>query len=169
MITAKNTINDEIARILSRENAYLPISREYFEESFPSGPDGAIIVEGKNGDEIVSGLKTALSEISGMPLDELCSFTDCPFLRMDELGTIDMYLSFLGAGNHRYGLGLSGPCGDKGRVSVFFKKSGAAPRKAGGVMPARRGNGQPGVPWRRVEGMARDIYNAEKDRAWDTI
>ena len=167
MITDKNIINDEIARISNRQGAYLPISHEYFEERFPSGPDGLIMVEGEDGEDMVQRVWMALSEISNMPLEEVCSFTDGPFFRLNEIAAIDNCLSTLDARNYRYGLGLSGLGGDKGRISVFFRKRSSAPR-SDAIMPNRRGTVLQDGLWQRVKRRARDIYNAEQNGAWDS-
>lgn len=149
MITDIIAIKKEISRISDQRNAFLPISREQLGKSFPFGPDGLIIVSGKDGEELIRRVREALKELEEIPLEEVYSFIDSSFLRMDELNVIANHLSFLNTVNYTNGLSLNGLKGDEGRVSILFNMR-SEQKNTSKSNHRREGNGVLDIFWIKV-------------------
>lgn len=149
MITDIIAIKQEISRISDQRNAFLPISREQLGKSFPFGPDGLIIVSGKDGEELIRGVREALKELEEIPLEEVYSFIDSSFLRMDELNVIANHLSFLNTMNYTNGLSLNGLKGGEGRVSILFNMR-SEQKNTSKSNHRREGNGVLDIFWIKV-------------------
>lgn len=146
MITDIIAIKQEISRISDQRNAFLPISREQLGKSFPFGPDGLIIVSGKDGEELIRGVREALKELEEIPLEEVYSFIDSSFLRMDELNVIANHLSFLNTMNYTNWLSLNWLRGGR-RASLHPFQHALRTKNTSKSNHRREGNGVLDIFW----------------------
>ena len=120
MVTNKSIIGQEMDRFSAMSLTARPLGAGRFRDYFPNGPDGLVVVTGRDADELVRAFELTIREFRNRHLTGAAALIEAPNLKRKHLNEIQVALFSLNTRHTVEVYDTKASAEEESRVSLFI-------------------------------------------------